>query len=124
MRLGEVLGLSRSDVFPERRYLTIRDSKNADSRDVPLSTRAIELIGKLGDPMFTLSRDTASTLFRRAVKNAGISDLHYHDSRHEAITRLARKLDVLDLARMVGHRDLRSLQVYFNATAEEIAGRL
>ena len=37
---------------------------------------------------------------------------------------LAQRLDVLDLARMVGHRDLRQLQTYYNATAEEIAERL
>ncbi|EMN1578428.1 site-specific integrase, partial [Pseudomonas aeruginosa] len=42
----------------------------------------------------------------------------------EATTRLARKLDVLDLARMTGHRDPRSLMVYYNATASEVASRL
>jgi len=31
---------------------------------------------------------------------------------------------VLNLARMIGHRDLRSLRVYYNATATEIAARL
>lgn len=50
--------------------------------------------------------------------------LRFHDLRHEAITRLAQRLDVLDLARMIGHRDLRSLQVYYNPTPAEIAGRL
>ncbi len=53
-----------------------------------------------------------------------ITGLTFHDTRHEALTRLARKLDVLDLARMVGHRDPRSLMVYYNAPAEEIARRL
>jgi integrase len=53
-----------------------------------------------------------------------VEGLTFHDFRHEAITRLARKLDVLDLARMVGHRDLRQLAIYYNATAEEMAGRL
>jgi integrase len=50
--------------------------------------------------------------------------LTFHDTRHEAITRLAAKLNVLDLARMVGHRDIKQLQVYYNAPAEEIAMRL
>ena len=40
------------------------------------------------------------------------------------VTRLAAKLNVLDLARMVGHRDLKMLQVYYNASAEDIAARL
>ena len=49
-----------------------------------------------------------------------ITDLHFHDTRHEACTRLARKLEVLDLARMIGHKDLRSLMIYYNATASEL----
>ena len=48
----------------------------------------------------------------------------FHDTRHEACTRLARKLDVLDLAKMIGHRDPRSLMIYYNPTASEIAKRL
>ena len=55
---------------------------------------------------------------------AKIEDLTFHDSRHEACTRLARKIDVLDLARMIGHRDLRSLMTYYNPSASEIADRL
>ena len=58
------------------------------------------------------------------MARAGIENLRFHDSRHSAITNLAKKLSVLDLARMVGHRDVKSLMIYFNPTAEEIAGRL
>ncbi len=53
-----------------------------------------------------------------------IEDLTFHDTRHEAITRLARKLNVLELARMVGHRDLKMLQIYYNESAASIAKRL
>ena len=42
-------------------------------------------------------------------------------TEHDAITRLAQRLNVLQLARMVGHRDIRSLQVYYNETAESMA---
>lgn len=52
-----------------------------------------------------------------------IEDGTFHDTRHLAITRLTKKLGVLDLARMVGHRDLRQ-QVYYNETAEAMAERL
>ena len=50
--------------------------------------------------------------------------MHFHDTRHEAITRLASKLDVLSLARVAGHRDIRMSQAYYNETAEELAARL
>ena len=43
---------------------------------------------------------------------------------HEAITRLARVLQPLDLARMVGHRDLKMLLTYYDESAEDIAKRL
>ena len=44
--------------------------------------------------------------------------------RHLAITRLAKKLQILDLARIVGHKDLRMLQIYYNETAEAMATKL
>lgn len=37
---------------------------------------------------------------------------------------LAAKLNVLELARTVGHRDLKMLQIYYNETATEIAKKL
>lgn len=52
---------------------------------------------------------------------AKLGDLAFHDSRHDAITRLAQKLNVLQLARMVWHRDIRSLQTHYNETAESMA---
>ena len=58
------------------------------------------------------------------MRRTQIADLRFHDTRHEALTRLAKKLHVLDLARMVGHKDPRSLMIYYNATATEIANRL
>lgn len=54
-----------------------------------------------------------------------IEDLHFHDTRAEALTRLARKVDVLTLAKISGHKDLRILQnAYYRETAEQIAARL
>lgn len=48
----------------------------------------------------------------------------FHDSRAEAIWRLSKKLDVMELARMIGHRDIRSLMFYYNADPGELADRL
>lgn len=128
MRLGELMGLAWEHVHLERRHLVIQDTKNGERRAVALSQRAVTLFGALdpksAGPVFRCTGAVASTLFRRAVARAEIEGLRFHDSRHHAITDLARKLDVLDLARMVGHRDIKSLMIYFNATAEEIAGRL
>jgi integrase len=120
MRLGEICALKDGDYFDD--YVVIRDSKNGDKRYIPLSLRARELAGQLKGRSTTPER--ATDMFLRAVRRAKIEDLTFHDSRHEACTRLARKLDVLDLARMIGHRDLKSLMIYYNATPSELAGRL
>lgn len=125
MRLGELTGIQRRNIFP--RHVRLADTKNSDRRDVPLSREAIRLIGLLpntGQRLFTVSAGSASTLFRKARDRAKIEGLTFHDSRHEACTRLARKIDALDLARMIGHRDLKSLLVYFNPRPAEIAERL
>jgi len=68
----------------------------------------------------------ASATFQKACRaeKVKIENLHFHDTRHEAITRLAKKLDILDLARMTGHKDLKSLMTYYNATPAEIAAQL
>ena len=67
--------------------------------------------------------------FRQTPSKASNSPLHdspshFHDSRHEGITRLAAVLVVLELERAVGHRDLRMLQAYYNESAEDLAKKL
>lgn len=127
MRAGEICGLVPRDVAG--RVATLTETKNGTKRKVPLSTRAVELLELLplpeeGGTVFGLTTKSLDALFRKARTRAGIDDATFHDTRHLAITRLAKKLNVLDLARMVGHRDLRQLQVYYNETAEAIASRL
>ena len=133
MRAGEITGLTWSDVNFEGRFVTIPRSKNGDSRQVPLSGRAVELLRMLEgiDPAkcFTVTAASLDALFRKARKRAAISlpeisTLHFHDTRHEAITQLSKKLTVIQLARMVGHRDLKSLMIYYNETATELAALL
>ena len=130
MRQGEILSLTKKNTHLAQRYVRLEQTKNGDSRNVPLSKRAVELLAVLveaagsGSELFKISSGTADAMLRRISDELGIVDLRFHDTRHEATTRLARKLDVLDLARMTGHRDPRSLMVYYNATATEVAGRL
>lgn len=95
---------------------------------MPLSSKAITLLQalepKAAGKVFAVRQQSGVVYFRKAVKIAGIDNLTFHDTRHEALTRLARKLNVLDLASMVGHRDPRSLMIYYNPTPTEIAERL
>ncbi|MEH6741600.1 MAG: site-specific integrase [Sulfitobacter sp.] len=123
MRAGEVVGLEWSRVDLGKRVARLAMTKNGTAREVPLSSEAVRLLEALPrlDPVFGLTSANLDALWRRLRDRAGVVDLTYHDSRHVAITRLARKLDVLPLARMVGHKDLRMLQTYYNESAEELA---
>lgn len=120
MRLGEMLALTKEDIHLERRFVQLEATKNGDRRQVPLSSRAVFLLKRLPEGVFTVGASSADTMFRQ-VRPEG---LHFHDSRSEGITRLAKKLDVLDLARVIGHRDPRSLMMYYRETAEQIAAKL
>lgn len=129
MRSSEILGLTSQTVDLERRVARLPLTKNGSARNVPLSPRAVELLVMLptvapGKPLFGLNDKSRDALFRKARDKTGILDLTFHDTRHEAITRLAKKLSVLDLARMTGHTDIRELMTYFNEPADEIARRL
>jgi integrase len=75
--------------------------------------------------VFTVSDTSRDALFRKACKALLIDDLHFHDARAEALTRLARKVDVMTLAKISGHKDLKQLlSTYYRETAQEIAARL
>lgn len=131
MRAGEICSLSPLNVDLQRRVARLEQTKNGDARDVPLSLEAIHLLKQLmpwgaTKPIFRLTSATLDANFRKYKKMAAIGDLHFHDTRHEAITRLVRikKLEVLPLARMTGHRNINELMTYYNETAEEIAERI
>jgi integrase len=74
--------------------------------------------------LFRVSNATRDKLFRDGKKAAQLTDLNFHDSRSEGISRLSKKMDVLELARVVGHRDPKSLMHYYRANAADIARRL
>lgn len=127
MRCGEICALEWRDVSGS--VADVRQGKTrAATRRVPLSGYAQSLLKQLegitSTSVFGLSASQVDALFRKARDRAGADNLHFHDSRATAITRLAKKLDILSLARMVGHRDLKMLQIYYRESAEDIALRL
>ena len=90
---------------------------------VPLARKGTELFAKY--PAFTLKADTASATFSDLTDNLLIDGLTFHDSRATALTLLARRVDVMTLARISRHRNLKILMdTYYRETAEQIASRL
>jgi integrase len=127
-RLGELCALEWRDVHLTKRYIHLPETKNGDARDVPLTKFAVYLFSRLtpkpAGKVFHISSGTASTMFRRYRIKAGVENLHMHDTRHEGVSRLAKKLTMMELAKMVGHRDPRSLMIYYEPSAEELAAKL
>jgi len=126
MRAGEICGLRAEDV--NGRVAHLPKTKNGYARNVPLSSRAIEILAQLPDgesTLFNVAGASLDALFRKAKARAIIEDLHFHDTRREALSRLAKKVDVLTLAKISGHRDLRILSnVYYQTDMGEVAGLL
>lgn len=117
MRAGEICGLKEI----KGNVAVLEDTKNGTKREVPLSQKAIELWNE--GPLNLTPKDL-DIHWRRLCKMAGVKDLHYHDSRHMAATRLSKKLNLLQLCKMFGWKDPRNAQIYFNETAEDIAKML
>ncbi|AEC22265.1 integrase (plasmid) [Pusillimonas sp. T7-7] len=128
MRAGEIVGLQWEHVHLDKRLVHLPESKNEDARDVPLSKKAVALLecmkGLNDERVFTLNSALLDTYYRSGRALAGIKGPTFHDARATAITLLSKKLDILELARMVGHRDPRSLMIYYRASATDIAAKL
>ena len=136
MRAGEILSLTWELVDSQKQVATLLKSKTGPGRQVPLSKEAVRLLDLMrnrkmlrlrtarGKGVFHLSSQSLDVTFRRARKAAGLSGFTFHDARATAITRLAKKLEPLDLARMMGHSDLSSLLTYYRESAASIAERL
>lgn len=125
MRAGEIVGLTWDRM--RDKVATLPRTKNGEQREVPLSAEArriVALMPRDGETVFGIGSAMLDALFRKAKKRAKVEGLRFHDTRAEACTRLAKRLDVLELARMIGHRDLKSLMVYYRATADELADKL
>lgn len=128
MRAGEVLALHGEAVDLKRRVATLKAHKTVHldgARSVPLTRQAVRLLGKLDGKALPISSSSLDAIFRKARDALLIKDLHFHDARATALTHLARKVDVMTLARISGHRDLQLLlRVYYRETAAQIAARL
>lgn len=130
MRMSEITGMLWKNVFIDRQFVRLPDTKNGLIRDVPLSEEAERLLlqikGLDDKRVLTLESASLSTLFRRFRNESGINDLRFHDLRHEAATRMAQIItNPADLAKITGHTDINILiNTYYNPTPSEVAARL
>lgn len=133
-RRGELLSITRGDVNLEERYALLKETKNGRPRKVPLSKRAISVITQLladcvldDEPLLKLSANALKiAFFRRVVPASGVIDIHFHDLRHEAISRLAEsgEFQLIELQAISGHRDTRMLLRYAHLCCGNLAEKM
>lgn len=129
MRAGEIRNLTFADI--SGRVAKVTDAKtDAGVREVPLSLKALKIIDqarlghKGGETIFELRSDQLDANFRKYREKAGLEGFTFHDTRATAITHLSKKLDILELAKAIGHKNLDMLMVYYREPAESIAAKL
>lgn len=147
MRRGEIATLERDSVNLKSSIIQLTETKNGDSRKVPMSPKANELLSgipaRLDGKVFGMQPDSISQAFDRAVRRARklyverckeegktpakgwLVDLHFHDLRHEATSRLAEQVsNIIELATITGHRDLQMLKRYYHPKVEDLVKKL
>lgn len=144
MRRSELLSLRWENINMSARVAFLPMTKAGTSRSVPLSSRAIEILKSLdtsgiyGEVFVGVTPNAVNIAFRRAVRRARatyvanggtdkrmLTNLRFHDLRHVAITRLAEKLpNIIELAAVSGHSDVRMLKRYYHPKAESLALKL
>ena len=129
MRRGEIIGIKWENIYDDHIHLPM--TKNGTARDVPLSKKARELIAlvpKNGKKLLPHNDNSFRLLWERNLHRVGLNGLvHFHDTRHVAITRLVnkQKLPVEILAKVTGHKTINTLiNTYYNPKPSDIAKML
>ncbi|MBE9400468.1 site-specific integrase [Acinetobacter albensis] len=130
MRMGEITSMTWDNVYIDKMYVHLPDTKNGLTRNIPLSEKAEQLLlqikGANSPRVLSIESDSLSTLFRKYRNRCEIDDLRFHDLRHEATTRMAQIIqNPADLSKITGHTDINILvNTYYNPTPTEVALRL
>lgn len=124
MRRGELLAMQKKDIYDG--YVHLPKTKNGDPRNVPLSDEAKELLSLIkhdGRKVIPQSENAFRQMWEKRKAAVGLPNLHFHDTRHEAITRMVRerKLRIEVLAKITGHKKIDVLaNTYYNPNAEDL----
>ncbi|HEY9826494.1 MAG TPA: site-specific integrase [Stenomitos sp.] len=129
MRRGEILSLTWSNVDLNKRVARLVDTKNGEGRSVPLTLKATALLQALprsiDGRVFATTAEAVKLAFARAVERAKIDDLHFHDLRHEGVSRLFEKgLNVMEVASISGHKTLQMLKRYTHLSSDQLLAKI
>jgi integrase len=119
-RQEEITRQEMSDVDVRHSRLLVRDMKHPGEKIgndtwCELPEEALQIIKAMGNKgrVFPYTADAISAAFTRACQLLGIEDLHFHDLRHDGISRLFEMGKTIPQAALVsGHKSWQSLQRY------------
>jgi integrase len=135
MRRGEILALTWGNIDFERSSATILEAKNGYGRVIPLTRTAVSVLRQVEaasvrpitakNPVFPIIAITLHSSWRGLVDRAKIHDLHFHDLRHEAISRLFEMgLTAPEVASISGHRTVSQLFRYAHASQASVREKM
>ena len=115
--------ISNSNTSKDK-LLLIPVTKNGQPRTILLTKRALYILENT-QLRFPMSANAVRLAWDRLKKKGDIKDLHFHDLRHEAISRFFEKgLSIPEVALISGHKDVRVLFGYTHLKAQNIANKL
>nr|WP_276556794.1 tyrosine-type recombinase/integrase [Rhodoblastus acidophilus] len=132
-RLDEITRIVWADLDEAGSRVMVRDMKNPGEKigndvwcDLPEPALRIALaMPKAAPQIFPYNSKSISSLFTRACQFLAIEDLHFHDLRHEGVSRLFEMgLNIPHVAAVSGHRTWASLKRYthLRQTGDKFAG--
>ena len=130
-RRGELLRLEWPDVDMQRREITLRNTKNGETRTVPMTPEVYRVFTelwqerRLDTQRVFLYKDKpirdVKTAFDKACRRAGITNLRLHDLRHTASTNLRRAgVDATTAMKIIGHKSERMHRRYNTVDPEDL----
>ena len=122
MRRSEILAIKTQNLMND--YIWLPDSKNGNPRKIPLSIKAKSILYDSVLP-FPVSPNAVRLCWDRMIKRSGIKDLHFHDLRHEAISRFFEKgLSIPEVSMISGHKDIKQLMRYTHLKIENLVKKI
>ncbi len=134
LRQDEILSLEWARVNLLRKTALINNTKNGESRTIPLNKIALDVLlnrSKVrsikNDYVFfnrngkKINACNLRTSFYIVLRKAKIEDFRFHDTRHTFCTRLAQKgIDIYKIAKLAGHKDIKMTQRYSHHCPESL----
>lgn len=129
MRKGEILQLKWSDIDFAEDYIVVRDSKNYESRVIPMNNNLKQELIKLrednGDGKYLFSYHDGKPIeyvyrsFGTALKRSGIKKCTFHSLRHTFATRAVMAgVDIVTVQELLGHKTIAMTKRYSHPTPE------